>query len=42
MVARASNVFDEGGTLKDAAIAEALKQFLTGYVAFLRHTPPAA
>ena len=42
MVARASNVFDEGGTLKDAASADALKQFLAGYVAFLRHTPPAA
>jgi NAD(P)H-dependent FMN reductase len=41
MVSRAGNVFDEGGTLKDAAIAEALKQFLSGYVAFLRGTPAA-
>jgi chromate reductase len=42
MVARASSVFDEDGTLKDAAIEEALKKFLAGYVAFLRRTPPAA
>ena len=41
MVARANNVFDEGGTLKDAAIEEALKQFLGAYVAFLRGTPTA-
>ena len=40
MVARAGNVFDESGALKDAAIEEQLKQFLAGYVAFLRRTPP--
>ena len=39
-VARANNVFDESGTLKDAAVEEQLKQFLAGYVAFLR-TPAA-
>ena len=42
MVSRANNVFDEGGTLKDATIEEALRQFLGGYVAFLRGTPAAA
>ena len=36
MVARAGNVFDEGGTLKDATVEEQLKQFLAGYVGFLR------
>jgi NAD(P)H-dependent FMN reductase len=40
MVARAGNVFDESGALKDAAIEEQLKQFLAGYVTFLRRTPP--
>ena len=40
MVARAGNVFDESGVLKDAAIEDQLKQFLAGYVAFLRRTPP--
>jgi len=35
-VARAGNVFDENGALKDAAVEEQLKQFLAGYVAFLR------
>ncbi|HEX4389280.1 MAG TPA: NADPH-dependent FMN reductase [Steroidobacteraceae bacterium] len=39
-VARANNVFDESGTLKDASVEEQLKQFLAGYVAFLR-TPSA-
>jgi chromate reductase len=42
MVPRANNVFDESGALKDAAIEEALKQFLLGYVTFLRRTPPPA
>jgi NAD(P)H-dependent FMN reductase len=36
MIARAGNVFDESGTLKDASVEESLKQFLAGYVAFLR------
>jgi NAD(P)H-dependent FMN reductase len=40
MVARAGNVFDESGALKDAAIEEQLKQFLVGYVTFLRRMPP--
>jgi len=35
-VARAATVFDESGALKDAAVEEQLKQFLAGYVAFLR------
>lgn len=39
-VPRAGNVFDESGTLKDATIEEALKQFLLGYVTFLRREPP--
>ena len=37
---RAASVFDESGALKDAAIAEQLRQFLAGYVAFVRR--PAA
>ena len=36
LVARASGVFGEGGALKDAAVEEQLKQFLAGYVSFLR------
>jgi chromate reductase len=35
-VSRAATVFDESGTLKDPGIEEQLKQFLAGYVAFLR------
>jgi chromate reductase, NAD(P)H dehydrogenase (quinone) len=35
-VSRAATVFDESGTLKDAAVEEQLKLFLAGYVAFLR------
>ena len=35
-VARAGGVFDETGNLKDAAVEEQLKQFLTGFVNFLR------
>jgi NAD(P)H-dependent FMN reductase len=42
MVSRANNVFDESGALKDAATEEALRQFLAGFVAFLRRTPPPA
>jgi chromate reductase, NAD(P)H dehydrogenase (quinone) len=37
-VPRAGNVFDESGNLKDAAVEEQLKQFLAGYVAFVRRT----
>ena len=36
LVARAANVFDESGGIKDASVEEQLKQFLAGYVAFLR------
>ena len=39
-VARAGNVFDESGNLKDAAVEEQLKQFLAGYVAFVRRSGP--
>jgi len=39
-VSRAGGVFDEGGNLKDAVIEELLKQFLAGYVSFLKR--PAA
>jgi chromate reductase, NAD(P)H dehydrogenase (quinone) len=38
LVPRAAGVFDEAGNLKDANIEEQLRQFLTGYVAFLRRT----
>jgi chromate reductase, NAD(P)H dehydrogenase (quinone) len=40
MVSRAGNVFDESGALKDPTIEEQLKQFLAGYVTFLRRMPP--
>jgi chromate reductase len=40
MVPRANTVFDESGALKDAAVEEQLKQFLAGFVTFLRRTPP--
>jgi chromate reductase, NAD(P)H dehydrogenase (quinone) len=36
MISRAATVFDESGALKDAAIEEQLKQFLAGYVGFVR------
>jgi chromate reductase, NAD(P)H dehydrogenase (quinone) len=35
-VARVAGAFEEDGTLKDAAVEEQLKQFLAGYVNFLR------
>jgi chromate reductase, NAD(P)H dehydrogenase (quinone) len=35
-VSRAPTVFDEDGNLKDAAVADQLKSFLAGYVAFVR------
>jgi len=35
-IARAANVFDESGAIKDPLVEEQLKQFLAGYVAFLR------
>jgi len=36
LVSRAAGVFEESGALKDAAVEEQLRQFLAGYVAFLR------
>jgi len=39
MVSRAGSVFDESGALKDGATEEALRQFLAGYVNFLRRVP---
>ena len=36
LVARAAGVFDEAGALKDATVEEQLRQFLAGYVSFLR------
>lgn len=35
-VSRAASVFDEAGNLKDPGVEEQLKQFLAGYVAFVR------
>lgn len=35
-VSRAATVFDDAGNLKDAGVEEQLKQFLAGYVAFVR------
>jgi chromate reductase, NAD(P)H dehydrogenase (quinone) len=40
-VARAAGAFEEDGTLKDAAVEEQLRQFLAGYVGFLRRVAPA-
>ena len=37
-VSRAATVFDETGNLKDAGVEEQLKQFLAGYVAFVRRS----
>lgn len=36
MVSRAASVFDESGALKDAAVTEQLRQFLAGFVGFVR------
>lgn len=41
-VPRAATVFDEAGNLKDAGIEEQLKQFLAGYVSFVRRAAPGA
>jgi len=35
-VSRAATVFDEAGNLKDPGVEQQLKQFLAGYVAFVR------
>ena len=40
LVPRAASVFDESGTLKDAAVEEQLRQFLAGYVGFVRRQIP--
>jgi chromate reductase, NAD(P)H dehydrogenase (quinone) len=40
-VSRAATVFDEAGNLKDAGVEEQLKQFLAGYVAFVRRATHA-
>jgi chromate reductase, NAD(P)H dehydrogenase (quinone) len=37
-VSRAASVFDESGTLKDASVEEQLRQFLAGYVSFVRRS----
>ena len=36
LVARAATVFDEAGNLKDSGLEEQLKQFLAGFVSFVR------
>lgn len=41
MVSRAGNVFDESGVLKDHTVEELLKQFLAGYVSFVRSAATA-
>jgi chromate reductase, NAD(P)H dehydrogenase (quinone) len=37
-IARAASVFDESGNPKDAALEEQVRQFLGGYVQFIRRT----
>jgi NAD(P)H-dependent FMN reductase len=41
-VPRAATVFDEAGNLKDAGVEEQLKQFLAGYVSFVRRGAAAS
>jgi chromate reductase len=36
MVSRAGNVFDERGDIKDASVQEQLRQFMKGFVEFVR------
>jgi NAD(P)H-dependent FMN reductase len=36
VVPRAASVFDESGALKDSAVEEQLRQFLAGFVSFVR------
>jgi chromate reductase, NAD(P)H dehydrogenase (quinone) len=38
LVSRAASVFDESGALKDAVVEEQLRQFLAGYVSFVRRS----
>jgi chromate reductase, NAD(P)H dehydrogenase (quinone) len=42
VVARATSVFDESGTLKDPAIEEQLSRFLAGYVSYVQRCAAAA
>jgi NAD(P)H-dependent FMN reductase len=39
-VSRAATVFDDAGNLKDAGVEQQLRQFLAGYVAFVRRSAP--
>jgi chromate reductase len=39
-VSRAAVVFDDAGNLRDTGVEEQLKQFLAGYVAFVRRATP--
>ena len=39
MIARAATVFDDGGVMIDEASREHLRQFLAGFVAFVRERP---
>ncbi len=41
-VPRAASVFDEAGNLKEPLIEEQLRQFLAGFIAFVRRAGPAA
>ncbi|HLY51440.1 MAG TPA: NADPH-dependent FMN reductase [Steroidobacteraceae bacterium] len=41
-VSRAAVVFDDAGNLRDASVEEQLKQFLAGYVAFVRRATPSS
>jgi NAD(P)H-dependent FMN reductase len=41
-VPRAATVFDEAGNLKDSGLEEQLKQFLAGYVSFVRRAASGA
>ena len=40
LVPRAASVFDESGALKDPGVGEQLRQFLAGYVNFVRRPGP--
>jgi chromate reductase, NAD(P)H dehydrogenase (quinone) len=42
VVARATSLFDESGTLKDPAIEEQLSRFLAGYVSYVQRCAAAA
>ena len=42
LVPRAASVFDESGALKDASVEDQLRQFLAGYVSFVRSSVRSA